>query len=86
MKRMFRTLEVTPPAGASPTTVGTSGEVVSRQFRLQLHRGISYLATPHAIKSIADLVRLVEGEERAGSAGCKATPIPQEDASEGHPT
>jgi DNA sulfur modification protein DndE len=33
-------------------------EVVARQFRLHLHRGIGYLATPHLIKSIADLVGL----------------------------
>ncbi len=29
---------------------------LNRQFRLHLHRGISYLATPQAIRSIADLV------------------------------
>jgi DNA sulfur modification protein DndE len=38
--------------------LGTSDEVLARQFRLHLHRGIGYLATPHAIRSIADLVRL----------------------------
>ena len=38
--------------------LGTSDEVLLRQFRLHLHRGIGYLATPHAIRSIADLVRL----------------------------
>jgi DNA sulfur modification protein DndE len=36
----------------------TSDEVLLRQFRLHLHRGISHLATPHAMRSIADLVRL----------------------------
>ena len=42
--------------------LGTSEEVLARQFGLHLHRGISYLATPHAVRSIADLVRLaVEG-------------------------
>jgi DNA sulfur modification protein DndE len=42
--------------------LATSDEVLHRQFRLHLHRGISYLATPHAIRSIADLARLaVEG-------------------------
>ena len=41
--------------------LGTSEEVVARQFRLHLHRGISYLATPHAVRSIADLVRLTAG-------------------------
>jgi DNA sulfur modification protein DndE len=35
-----------------------SDEVLSRQFRLHLHRGISYLAAPHAIRSIGDLVCL----------------------------
>ena len=39
--------------------LGTADDVLARQFRLHLHRGIGYLATPHAIKSIADLVRLV---------------------------
>jgi DNA sulfur modification protein DndE len=37
--------------------LGTSEEVLARQFRLHLHRGISYLGTPHAIRSIGDLVR-----------------------------
>jgi DNA sulfur modification protein DndE len=39
--------------------LGTSDEVLARQFRLHLHRGIGYLATPHAVRSIGDLVRLV---------------------------
>ena len=38
--------------------LGTSDEVLARQFRLHLHRGIGYLATPQAVRSIADLVRL----------------------------
>jgi len=38
--------------------MGTSDEVLARQFRLHLHRGISYLATPHTIRSISDLVQL----------------------------
>ncbi len=38
--------------------LGTSDDVLLRQFRLHLHRGISYLATPQAIRSIEDLVRL----------------------------
>jgi len=33
----------------------------NRQFRLHLHRGISYLATPKKIKSIDDLVGLAVG-------------------------
>jgi DNA sulfur modification protein DndE len=32
---------------------------VSRQFRLHLHRGLGYLATPNRIRSIADLVETV---------------------------
>jgi len=44
--------------------LGTGDDVLARQFRLHLHRGISYLATPHLIRSLADLVRLslTEGE------------------------
>src|SRR5437879_2291306 len=38
--------------------LGTSDDVLARQFRLHLHRGIAYLATPQAIRSIDDLVRL----------------------------
>jgi DNA sulfur modification protein DndE len=38
--------------------LGTSDEVLGRQLRLHLHRGISYLAAPHTVRSIADLVRL----------------------------
>ena len=38
--------------------LGTADDVLARQFRLHLHRGISYLATPHAVRTIADLVRL----------------------------
>jgi DNA sulfur modification protein DndE len=38
--------------------MGTSDEVLGRQLRLHLHRGISYLATPQAVRWIADLVRL----------------------------
>lgn len=35
-----------------------SEDTLLRQFRLHLHRGIGYLATPQAIRSIADLVKL----------------------------
>ncbi|HUY34515.1 MAG TPA: DNA sulfur modification protein DndE [Pirellulales bacterium] len=38
--------------------LGSDDEVVARQFRLHLHRGISYLATPGAVRSIADLIAL----------------------------
>ncbi len=37
----------------------TFPETLNRQFRLHLHRGISYLATPNKIRSISDLVRCV---------------------------
>ena len=37
---------------------GTCDGVPLRPFRLHLHRGISRVATPHAIRSIGDLVRL----------------------------
>jgi DNA sulfur modification protein DndE len=43
--------------------LGTSEDVLARQFRLQLHRGIAYLAAPHAIRSIAQLVQLALGED-----------------------
>lgn len=33
-------------------------ETLNRQFRLHLHRGIAYLATPHRIRRISDLLRL----------------------------
>ncbi|HEV3256887.1 MAG TPA: DNA sulfur modification protein DndE [Gemmataceae bacterium] len=42
----------------------TSDEVLARQFRLHLHRGINYLATPQAVRSIRDLVRLAVEEHR----------------------
>ena len=33
-------------------------EILNRQFRLHLHRGIGYLAVPGYIKSINDLIQL----------------------------
>jgi DNA sulfur modification protein DndE len=36
----------------------TSVESLTRQFRLHLHRGIGYLATPNKIRSIGDLIAL----------------------------
>jgi len=47
---------------------GTSDDALLRQFRLHLHRGINYLATPQAIRSIRDLVRLALEDEAAASA------------------
>src|SRR5580692_7354253 len=38
--------------------LGTSDDVLLRQFRLHLHRGLGYLSTPQAIRSIGDLIRL----------------------------
>ncbi len=38
--------------------IGTAEDTITQQFRLHLHRGISYLATPHKIRSIADLARV----------------------------
>lgn len=35
-----------------------SEKEINRQFRLHLHRGIAYLASPNTIRSIADLIRL----------------------------
>jgi DNA sulfur modification protein DndE len=53
--------------------LGSSDDVLARQFRLHLHRGIGYLAAPQAIRSIADLIELAIGEDAddrgvAGSA------------------
>ncbi len=38
--------------------LGTSDEVLRRQFQLHLHRGIGYLAAPNKLRSIADLIAL----------------------------
>jgi DNA sulfur modification protein DndE len=38
--------------------LGASDDVLLKQFRLHLHRGISHLATPQRIRSIADLARV----------------------------
>jgi hypothetical protein len=47
--------------------MGCSEEVLARQFRLHLHRGIAYLATPQSIRSIGDLINLVTEDACAGS-------------------
>ena len=48
--------------------LGTSDEVLARQFRLHLHRGIGYLADPQAVRSVSDLLKLalepVEAQSR----------------------
>ena len=41
--------------------LGTDSETLNSRFRLHLHRGISYLATPNKIRGIGDLVGLGEG-------------------------
>ena len=41
--------------------LGTEPDVLNRQFRLHLHRGIGYLATPNRIKHIGDLTALASG-------------------------
>jgi DNA sulfur modification protein DndE len=46
-------------------SMGLSDDVLARQFRLHLHRGIGYLATPHAINSISDLAKLAAPESVA---------------------
>ncbi len=39
--------------------LGTDPDIVAQQFRLHLHRGISYLAGNKALRKIDDLVALV---------------------------
>jgi DNA sulfur modification protein DndE len=36
-----------------------SADALHRQFRLHLHRGIGYLATPNKVRTVANLVNLV---------------------------
>jgi DNA sulfur modification protein DndE len=45
--------------------LGASEEILGQQFRLHLQRGIGYLASPHKIRSIADLVRLAAVDDHA---------------------
>jgi DNA sulfur modification protein DndE len=45
--------------------LGTTEDVLAKQFRLHLHRGIGYLATPDLIRSIADLVKLAVENDAA---------------------
>ncbi len=47
--------------------LGASDDVLVRQLRLHLHRGISYLAAPQTIRSISDLIRLASEESLADS-------------------
>ena len=41
--------------------LGASLDVLNRQFRLHLHRGIGYLSTTNKIRSIKDLVEISTG-------------------------
>ncbi|WP_459557661.1 DndE family protein [Lacunimicrobium album] len=50
----------------------TTDEVLAKQFRLHLHRGITYLAVPHAIKSIADIVKLATSPTQDANASASA--------------
>jgi DNA sulfur modification protein DndE len=43
--------------------LGSSEEVLARQVRLHLQRGIGYLAAPQSIRSISDLIRLAAEDE-----------------------
>ena len=38
-------------------------ENLTRQFRLHLHRGIAYLATPGQVKNISDMIGMVTNKE-----------------------
>ncbi len=53
--------------------LGTSDDVLGHQFRLHLHRGIGYLAAPQTIRSLSDLVRLIE-EHAPGQVGSDDPP------------
>jgi DNA sulfur modification protein DndE len=44
-----------------------SDDVVAAQFRLHLHRGIGYLASPQTIRSVTDLVGLLKDDSPAAS-------------------
>jgi DNA sulfur modification protein DndE len=47
--------------------LGISDDVLARQLRLHLHRGIGYLAAPQTIRSIGDPIRLAGEESDVGS-------------------
>jgi DNA sulfur modification protein DndE len=46
--------------------LGGAEEVLASQFRLHLHRGISYLASPQTIRSVVDLIRLLQADAAPG--------------------
>jgi DNA sulfur modification protein DndE len=41
----------------------TDASTLARQFRIHLHRGISYLAASNVVSSLSDLIRLVAPEQ-----------------------
>ena len=41
----------------------TSPDMLNRQFRLHLHRGIGYLATPNKIPVISDLIAMATNDK-----------------------
>ena len=43
--------------------LATDETTIAQQFRLHLHRGIGYLATPSALNNIGDLISLTLKEE-----------------------
>ena len=65
--------------------LGSSYEVLARQFRLHLHRGIGYLAAPQAIRSIADLIELAMGQREGGLDTADASDNEPEARSQGRP-
>jgi DNA sulfur modification protein DndE len=40
--------------------LATTDDVLAGQFRLHLHRGIGYLASPQTIRSASDMIRLLQ--------------------------
>ena len=63
--------------------LGTSEEVLARQFRLHLHRGIGNLAAPTKIGSISDLARLATHKSSAIDRGCEPEGLNDRDGEEG---
>jgi DNA sulfur modification protein DndE len=42
--------------------LAASDDILATQFRLHLHRGIGYLASPQTIRSVGDLIRLLQDD------------------------
>jgi DNA sulfur modification protein DndE len=64
--------------------MGTSDDLLARQFRLHLHRGIGYLATPHTINSISDLVRLAIPDSTTNPSSSEPDFVEEEDGPYSH--